>query len=385
MKEKEGLVLLGSTGSIGTQTLEVAQALGLPVAVLTAFDNTALLAQQIGIFQPALAVVGSEKKAVELKQRLHEHQLSRTQIAWGKEGYAQAATWPSASTVVAAMVGMAGLEPVLEAAKAGRTIALANKETLVAAGELVTKEVKSHGGRLLPVDSEHSALFQCLGGQTRRDVSKLYLTASGGPFRTWPAEDLRKVKADQALKHPNWSMGDKVTIDSATLMNKGLEVIEAHWLFDIPLNQIDVLVHPQSIIHSMVEFLDGSILAQLGTADMRTPIQVALTWPEHTANPFPRLNFLEQNILTFEAPRRQDFPCLDLAFAAQKEGGTMPALMNGANEKAVADFLAGKIGFTEIPNRIEKAMSRHRRIANPDLEAIQAADWEGRQIVDQEA
>lgn len=380
MEDKEGLVILGSTGSIGTQTLEVAQALQRPVAVLTAFDNIALLARQIELFQPALAVVGSEKKAMELKQRLQEHQSYRPEIAWGKEGFAHAAAWPGATTVVAAMVGMAGLEPVLEAAKAGKTIALANKETLVAAGELVNKAVKAHGSRLLPVDSEHSALFQCLGGETRTDVSKLYLTASGGPFRTWPVEALEKVTPARALKHPNWSMGAKVTIDSATLMNKGLEVIEAFWLFGIPLEQIEVLVHPQSIIHSMVEYLDGSILAQLGTADMRTPIQVALTWPEHKSNPFPRLNFMEQKTLTFEAPRREDFPCLDLAYAAQREGGTMPALVNGANEKAVADFLAGKIAFTEIPRRIEKAMARHRRISHPDLEAIQEADREGRQI-----
>jgi 1-deoxy-D-xylulose-5-phosphate reductoisomerase len=306
----------------------------------------------------------------------------------------------SAQTVVAAMVGIAGLGPVLAAAKAGKRIALANKETLVAGGHLVTTMAEAHGALLIPVDSEHSAIFQCLSGRTATyagwskgaaakearqigdSIKKLILTASGGPFRGFTPAQLAKVTSQQALQHPNWSMGAKVTIDSATLMNKGLEMIEAHWLFNIEPERIQPIIHPQSIIHSMVEFIDGTVIAQMGSPDMRLPIQLAITWPKRRPNDFKTLDFTQMQNLTFEQPDRQAFPCLDLAFAALREGGTMPAVMNGANEAAVNDFLAGKIGFTEIPKRVAEAMEQHRVISQPVLAEILAADMEGRGILE---
>lgn len=392
----QGIAILGSTGSIGRQTLEVARQLSIPVEALAGHNNIELLAEQIQEFEPRLAVAATAQKALELKKLLQKAGGWLPEIAYGPAGYEIAATMGKAQTIVCAMVGIAGLAPVLAAVKAGKRIALANKETLVAGGSLVTKMAHVHGSVLIPVDSEHSAIFQCLDGRTisyagwskgakARDayaiqdsIKRIILTASGGPFRGWSQKDLAKVTAQQALQHPNWSMGPKVTIDSATLMNKGLEVIEAYWLFNVAMEKIQPVIHPQSIIHSMVEFMDGSVLTQMGTPDMRLPIQVALTWPKRQGNDFPSLDFMNLAPLTFEAPDRQAFPCLDLAYAALRAGGTMPAVMNGANEAAVSDFLAGKIGFLDIPRRIAEAMDRHKLISKPVLEDILAADKEGR-------
>lgn len=391
-----GITVLGSTGNIGVQTLDVARHLGLKIEALAGHSNMILLAQQIMEHEPCLAVAANAQKASELKKILQHAGGKLPEILYGPSGYELAATLGTAQTVVAAMVGMAGLEPVLAAARAGKRIALANKETLVSGGSLVTAMAEAHGAVLLPVDSEHSAIFQCLNGKTltcagtakgvrataaktvNASVRKIMITASGGPFRGWSKAQLSKVTPEQALKHPCWNMGKKVTIDSATLMNKGLEVIEAYWLFGIDLDRIQPVIHPQSIVHSLVEFVDGSVLAQLGSPDMRIPIQVALTWPKRVPSDFAPLDLLQTGSLTFETPDRRAFPCLGLAFAAQKEGGTMPAVMNGANESAVRDFLAGKISFLEIPKRIAAAMDRHQVIYRPKLEDILAADREGR-------
>ncbi len=391
-----GITILGSTGNIGVQTLDVAKHLGLKIEALAGHSNMLLLARQIQEHEPCLAVAANAQKAAELKKILQQTGGKLPEILYGPSGYELVATLGSVQTVVAAMVGMAGLEPVMAAARAGKRIALANKETLVSGGCLVTAMAEAHGAVLLPVDSEHSAIFQCLNGKTstfagtakgirataaktvNASIKKIMITASGGPFRGWSKAQLCHVTPEQALKHPNWNMGQKVTIDSATLMNKGLEVIEAYWLFGIDLDRIQPVVHPQSIIHSLVEFVDGSVMAQLGSPDMRLPIQVALTWPKRVPSNFAPLDLLQVGNLTFEAPDRRAFPCLGLAFAAQKEGGTMPAVMNGANEAAVRDFLAGKISFLEIPKRIATAMDRHQVIHRPKLEDILAADREGR-------
>ena len=392
---KQGVSLLGSTGSIGTQTLEVVRHLGFEVEALTGNRNMELLCRQISEFEPKLAVTVTAQKAHELKKLLQTEGSYMPEIMYGPEGLKLAATMGAAGTVVAAISGVAGLEPVLAAAKAGKRIALANKEALVVAGQMVCGLAAAHGAAIYPVDSEHSAIFQCLNGQTAtvsgnykgaaaeraREtgamVRRLILTASGGPFRGRSRKELEKVTPGEALRHPNWSMGDKITIDSATMMNKGLEVIEAHWLFGIPAARIQVLVHPQSIVHSMVEFVDGATIAQMGKADMRQPIQLALTWPKRLRGKGEYLNLAAQRRLEFYEPDYENFPCLKLAYDALRAGGTMPAVMNGANEAAVEAFLAGRIRFTDIYDKIAAAMEKHVKIEKPKLPELLAACQEG--------
>ena len=370
------LSILGSTGSIGRQTLEVADALDLPVEALTAHSSTQLLEQQARRFRPRLVAVG-EAAYADLRTRLADTNI---EVVAGEEGVMQAASLAQADTVVTAVVGIAGLRPTLAAIDAGKRIALANKETLVCAGELVMARAQEKGAEVVPVDSEHSALFQCLQGNDRRAVKRLILTASGGPFFGRSRQELSGVTAAQALKHPNWSMGAKVTIDSATLMNKGLEFIEAMRLYHMPAEQISVVVHRESIIHSLVEYCDGAVLAQLGAPDMRLPIQYALTWPERTAGPAQTLDLLTCGSLHFALPDEATFPCLALARRAAELGGVIPAAMNGANEVAVGRFLAGKIGFYDIPRLVEAAMAKAPRVERPDLEDIFAADAQARGI-----
>lgn len=352
--------LLGSTGSIGQQTLAVCSFLNIPVKAMTAGKNRELLLQQSIQFQPQMISIASEADALWLRDHLKDV-CPGTTVLCGREGNLSAATWPETDTLVAAMVGVAGLEPVLAGIRAGKNIALANKETLVSGGSLVMPLLKKHNSRLLPVDSEHSAIWQCLNGQPDHSLKRIFLTASGGPFRGWTKDQLKSVRLADALNHPTWRMGGKITIDSATLMNKGLEVIEAAWLFDCPVNQIEVVVHPQSIIHSMVELQDGSVLAQMGFPDMRLPIQYALTWPErHVSDVRPFDPFDRQAAqLTFEAPDLETFRLLGLAYEAAKTGGTLPAVMNAANEAAVGLFLGEAIQFTDIERLVAGCMNHH--------------------------
>lgn len=373
----ENITVLGSTGSIGTQTLEVVREIGgMNIVALTANSNIDLLEAQAREFKPHLVCVMQEKSAAELSKRLKGRGI---EVVSSMEGLIAAAVHPDADTVVNSVVGNIGLRPTVEAIKAGKDIALANKETLVTSGELVMRLVKEKGINMYPVDSEHSAIFQSLQGNSMNKIERIWLTASGGPFRG--RNDLSNVTLQEALNHPNWSMGKKITIDSATMMNKGLEVIEAKWLFDVELNQIEVLVHPQSIVHSMVEYEDGAVIAQLGVPDMKVPIQYALTYPKRVKNSFPKLNFFEKNNLTFEKPDLKVFRCLGLAFDAIKIGGTMPAVLNAANEAAVALFLNGKIGFTDIPELIEKAMGAYTVKYDYSLEDVLEADGFAREYV----
>ena len=373
------LSILGSTGSIGRQTLEVAQALDLPVAALTAHQNAALLEEQARRFRPELAVCAGPAAAADLKVRLAD---TPVRVAAGPEGLLEAAALPAADTVVTAVVGIAGLEPTLAAVRAGKRIALANKETLVCAGELVMDRAEEYGAEILPVDSEHSALFQCLQGcRDRGEVRRLILTASGGPFFGWSREALAEVTPAQALKHPNWSMGAKISVDSATLMNKGLEYIEAMRLYHMPPEKISVVIHRESIIHSLVEYCDYAVLAQLGAADMRLPIQYALTWPERTPGPVRPLNLLECPSLTFQAPDLDAFPCLGLALEAARTGGTATAVLNGANEAAVGLFLAGKLSFPGIAQRVALALERLPAVQKPGLTEVLEADRAARALV----
>lgn len=356
----DALIILGSTGSIGTQTLEVCRHLGIRVPAMAAGRNIDLFEQQIRIWRPQLVSVAEAADALELQQRIDDLQPP-VEIMHGRAGVLAVATHGSAGLVLAAMVGVAGLEPVLAALRAGKNIALANKETLVAGGSLVMPLVKSGGLALYPVDSEHSAIWQCLAGAPAGSLRRILLTASGGPFRGRQLEDLQNISREQALQHPTWQMGGKITIDSATMMNKGLEVIEASWLFDCPAERIDVVVHPQSIIHSMIELTDGSVLAQMGFPDMKLPIQLALTWPERlpgTSVRFDPFN-LKARTLTFEPPDFRTFRLLDLAYEACRTGGSLPVVLNAANEAAVGLFLDGRIGFTEIAVRVETCMERH--------------------------
>ncbi len=351
-------------------------ALGLSVGALTACKNVSRMEEQARRFRPELAVLTDETAARDLAARLADTGIK---VASGKAGLLEAATLPGVDTVLTAVVGVAGLEPTLAAIAAGKHIALANKETLVCAGALVTRAAREQGVELLPVDSEHSAIFQCLQGcQNREEVARLILTASGGPFYGKDRKALSLVTKDQALKHPNWSMGDKITIDSATMMNKGFEVIEAMWLYDLPLEKIDVVIHRESVIHSLVEFRDGAVLAQLGTPDMRLPIQYALTWPERKPGPSRKLNLLDHPNLTFLPPDGENFPCLDLAREAARQGGVVPAALNGANESAVSLFLAGEIGFYDIPRLCEQAMAAAPKVTAPTLDDILSADAHAR-------
>ncbi len=367
----KSISILGSTGSIGTQTLDVARNLNINVLGLSANSNLDLLEKQAKEFKPQIVSVRDELLADEMAERLKGLGI---EVFYGQEGLKKVASINEIDTVVTSIVGIAGLIPTMEAIKAGKNIALANKETLVTAGSIVMDAARKKGIEILPVDSEHSAIFQCLTGNRREDVSKLLLTASGGPFRGKTADMLENVTVSEALNHPNWSMGNKITIDSATMMNKGLEVIEAKWLFGIDLKNIEVLIHPQSVIHSMVEFKDGSIIAQLGSPDMRIPIQFALTYPERMDNKFSRLNFLEKNKLTFEAPDCSAFPCLTLAFEALETGGTMPVVLNAVNEVAVSLFLGGSIKFMDIPRLVENIMGRHSVNNMPCLNDIIEVD-----------
>ncbi|HOM01227.1 MAG TPA: 1-deoxy-D-xylulose-5-phosphate reductoisomerase [Acetivibrio sp.] len=370
--------ILGSTGSIGVQTLDVARNLNIKVDGLAANKNIDLLEKQVREFHPEVVAVKDEERARVLRERLSD---TDCKVESGIDGLKTVASIESVETVVTSIVGIAGLIPTMEAIKHKKNIALANKETLVTAGHIVMSEAAKMEVKILPVDSEHSAIFQSLMGNNKEDVSKIILTASGGPFRGRKRGQLENVTLKEALKHPNWSMGSKITIDSATMMNKGLEVIEAHWLFDIPQDDIEVLVHPQSIIHSMVEYKDGSIIAQLGSPDMRLPIQFALTYPDRKPNNFSKLDIIKNGSLTFEAPDIEAFPCLELAFEALRAGGTMPAVLNAANEEAVGLFLDEKIRFLDIPKIIENVMGRHSIKPDPDIDDIIDIDlWARRKV-----
>ncbi len=362
------IAIIGSTGSIGTQTLDVVRAnADIRVAALAAGDNIELLEKQVREFRPELVSVKSEDKAKALAAALSDFNCK---IVYGMDGLIEAATCEKAELVVTAIVGMIGIRPTIEAIKAGKDIALANKETLVTAGHLIMQLAQEYHVRILPVDSEHSAIFQCLHGEQENKIAKLLITASGGPFRGKTRKELEHVTVEDALKHPNWSMGRKITIDSATLVNKGLEVIEARWLFDVMPENIEVVVQPQSIIHSMVEFEDGAIKAQLGTADMRLPIQYALYYPERRNLSGDRLDFSKISGILTEQPDRETFQGLDLAYNAIETGGSMPTVLNAANECAVAMFLNGDIKFLQIYDIIEACMKAHTVIGNPTLEEI---------------
>lgn len=366
------IAILGSTGSIGTQTLEVVREnKDLKVAALSAGSNIELLEAQIREFHPELAAVWEKEKAEELAVKVADLDV---RIVSGMEGLLELARLPKAEILVTAIVGMIGIRPTIAAIEARKDIALANKETLVTAGHLIMPLAKKRGVQILPVDSEHSAIFQVLHGEQKREIHKLLITASGGPFRGKKREELEQVQVEDALKHPNWAMGQKITIDSATLVNKGLEVMEAKWLFDVDLDQIQVVVQPKSIIHSMVEFVDGAVLAQMGTPDMKLPIQYALYYPERRYLPGERLDFGKLKEITFEEPDMDTFLGLPLAMKASRIGGSMPTVFNAANERAVAKFLKRKIGFLDIYRIIEEAMEHHAFVENPALEQILEAE-----------
>jgi len=373
------IAILGSTGSIGTQTLDVIRSHSdkLVAEVLTAHSNADLLIQQAAEFKPNTVVIGDENKYQQVKDALFDLDIK---VFAGADALSQVVQMGTIDTVVTAMVGYAGLKPTIAAIKAKKHIALANKETLVVAGDLITKLIKENNVFLTPIDSEHSAIFQCLAGEPQA-IEKVILTASGGPFRTKSIEELKSVTKVQALKHPNWDMGAKITIDSATMMNKGLEVIEAKWLFGVEADQIQVVVHPQSIIHSMIQFNDGSIKAQMGLPDMKLPIQYALSFPDRWPSDFERFDFTKYPSLTFEEPNFQKFPCLTLAYEALKQGGNMPAIINAANEIAVDSFLKDKIGFLDIAKMVEKAMNGIAFVKQPTYNDYVTSDVETRKYV----
>ena len=364
--------ILGSTGSIGTQTLEIVRSNpDLQVIALAAGSNVSLMEQQVREFHPMLAVMGSEEAAADLKNRIAD---TDTRVSAGMEGMLELAILPQMEVLVTAIVGMIGIRPTIAAIKAGKTIALANKETLVTAGHIIMPLAKEKGVSILPVDSEHSAIFQSMHGENRERVSKILLTASGGPFRGKKTEELQDITVEDALKHPNWSMGRKITVDSATLVNKGLEVMEAKWLFDVEPEQIQVVVHPQSIIHSMVEYVDGGIMAQLGMPDMKLPIQYALFYPDRRQMDGRRVDFFALKSISFEEPDVKTFRGLQLAYDAIAAGGSMPTVFNAANEKAVGLFLDKKIRFLAIYDLIQGAMEQHKVIANPTVDEILEAE-----------
>ena len=374
--------ILGSTGSIGTQTLEVVRSNGdIQVTALAAGHNITMLEAQIREFRPSIACVWDEEKAAELKTAVADLPVK---VVSGMEGLMDAAAEPEAEIVVTAVVGMIGIRPTIAAMEAGKDIALANKETLVTAGHIIMKLAREKGVRILPVDSEHSAIFQCLNGEREHGnrIHKILLTASGGPFRGWTHEQLKTVTPADALKHPNWSMGHKITIDSSTMVNKGLEVMEARWLFDVDMDQIQVVVQPQSIIHSMVEFEDGAVMAQLGTPDMKLPIQYALYYPERRYLPGDRLDFETLSEIRFEKPDMETFRGLKLAYEAGRAGGMLPVVFNAANEKAVGKFLKGEISYLTIIDMIEESMKNHQRIADPTVEEILEAEKETYEFIE---
>ena len=378
--QKKGVAILGSTGSIGTQALEVIRAYPdkFDLQVITAQSNAKLLIEQARKFQPNAVVIADESKYQEVKEALFSEDIH---VYAGNRALCQVVEFHEVNVVLTALVGYAGLKPTLAAIDAGKDIALANKETLVVAGELVTARARAKGINIYPVDSEHSAIFQCLVGEFHNPVEKIYLTASGGPFRGWKAETLKTVTPAQALKHPNWSMGAKITIDSASMMNKGLEVIEAKWLFGLKNEQIDVIVHPQSVVHSLVQFQDGSLKAQMGLPDMRLPIQFALTYPERFKTDFPRFNFLDYPQLTFEKADPDTFRNLQLAYDALEKGGTAACALNAANEISVQLFLEEKIGFLDIARINEQVMLQTPFIATPGYEDYVETDRIAREIV----
>ncbi|HOG11991.1 MAG TPA: 1-deoxy-D-xylulose-5-phosphate reductoisomerase [Smithellaceae bacterium] len=374
------ITILGSTGSIGASALDVVRKNPnkFRVAALAAGRNVKLLARQALAFHPAAVSVRTPGDAKRLRGLLGPG--GKIRVLCGEEGVREIAAHSAADIVLSAISGAAGLKPTLAAIEAGKDIALANKETMVIAGHLVTKKAEQKKIRVLPVDSEHSAIFQCLAGQKPANIKRIILTASGGPFYSFSRADLKKVTPAQALRHPRWKMGAKITVDSASLMNKGLEVIEAKWLFDIAVSRIDVLIHPQSVVHSALELLDGSVLAQMGIADMRIPIAYALSFPDRMTNDLPALDLAKAGPLSFFPPDTKKFPCLRLALEAARIGGTAPAVLNAANEEAVAAFLENKICFHEIPNVIEKTLERHSAIPDPSLEEILLADGEARKV-----
>lgn len=376
---KKTISILGSTGSIGTQALDVIEANPelFTLEAISANENANLLIEQAIKFKPNVVVIGNDKKYEQVFEVLDPLDIK---VYAGESGLCHIAALEAVDIVLTALVGYAGLKPTISAIEAGKHIALANKETLVVAGELITKLAQDKGVSILPVDSEHSAIFQCLVGEFNNKIEKIILTASGGPFRGKDVDFLKSVKKEAALKHPNWDMGAKITIDSASLMNKGLEVIEAKWLFDLAPEQIDVIVHPQSIIHSMIQFEDGSIKAQMGLPDMKLPIQYALTFPDRIKTDFPRFNFIEYPSLTFEKPDMKTFRNLQLAFEALKQGGNQPCILNAANEIAVSEFLKDRIGFLEMSDIVEKCMNKISFISSPSLEDYVETDKETRKL-----
>ncbi len=379
MQKKKGIAILGSTGSIGTQALEVIQAYPeyFDLQVITANNNADLLIEQAIEHKPNMVVIGDESQYKKVSDALWNHDVK---VFAGADALAQVCETQEVDIVLTALVGYAGLRPTLTAIRAGKHIALANKETLVVAGEIVTKEAADKGVNIYPVDSEHSAIFQCLVGEFQNPIEKIYLTASGGPFRGWKRDKLLTVKKEQALKHPNWDMGAKITIDSASLMNKGLEVIEAKWLFNLRPDQIDVIVHPQSIVHSLVQFEDGSMKAQMGLPDMKLPIQFALTYPNRFKTDFPRFNFMDYPNLTFEQADRETFNNLNLAFQAMDMGGNAACLLNAANEISVAAFLKDEISFLDIARINEQTMLAGTAVKTPSYEDYVASDAEARRL-----
>ena len=381
-KKKKQIAILGSTGSIGTQALEVINEHSdlFEVEVLTANNNSALLIEQAKKFKPNTVVITNEDKYKEVDDALFDLGIK---VFAGAQSLEEVVEGENIDIVLTALVGYSGLKPTIRAIKAKKNIALANKETLVVAGDLITKLCQEYNVQIYPVDSEHSAIFQCLVGEAYNPIEKIYLTASGGPFRGWAKEKLQKIKKEQALKHPNWEMGAKITIDSATLMNKGLEVIEAKWLFDLKAEQIEVVVHSQSVIHSAVQFEDGSIKAQLGIPDMKLPIQYALGFPERLKNTFKRFNFMDYPNLTFEKPDAKTFRNLQLAYDAMEKGGNMPCILNAANEIAVASFLQDKIGFLNMSDLIADCMEKITFVSNPTLEDYIATDEATRKLANE--
>jgi 1-deoxy-D-xylulose-5-phosphate reductoisomerase len=376
-----GVAILGSTGSIGCNTLRVIESLGperFRIVALGAGRNVAKLAEQIAQYQPELVSVDSDESAQQLKTELTTRHAWLPRIVIGEEGLVEVATHDQADCVVSGTVGAVGFVPTLRALETGKRVALANKETLVMAGELMTSAAEKSGAELLPVDSEHNALHQCLRGEKRSEVRRIILTASGGPFRTRDKASIQNATVAEAMRHPTWNMGSKITIDSATLMNKGLEVIEAHWLFGFGVDEISIVVHPESVIHSMIELIDGSVIAQMGVTDMRHAIQYALTYPERCPSELPPLDLAKLSSLHFEAPDHERFPCVSLAYRALKTGGTLPAAMNAANEEAVKAFIDERISLLDIPRVIEHVMDEHRTSAVKDLEAVLNADRSGR-------
>jgi 1-deoxy-D-xylulose-5-phosphate reductoisomerase len=376
-----GISILGSTGSIGCNTLRVIEALGpeqFRVVALAAGRNTTKLTDQISRFQPELVSVKDEQAAEEIKTSLQRAGVSTPRILLGDAGLVEVATHEKADCVVSATVGAVGFVPTLRALEAGKRVALANKETLVMAGELMTRAAQKSGAELLPVDSEHNALHQCLRGEKRSEVRRIILTASGGPFRTRDKAAIQSATVSEAMQHPTWNMGAKITIDSATLMNKGLEVIEAHWLFGYGADEISIVVHPESVVHSMIELIDGSIIAQMGITDMRHAIQYALTYPERCPSELPSLDVARLSSLHFEEPDLERFPCISLAYRALRTGGTLPAAMNAANEEAVQAFIDERISLSDVPLVIENVMDQHETVKASDLDAVLGADRDAR-------